>query len=135
MIYKVYETFIFICMDNKTELKCSTCGKFKKVESFSKNNRNKSGRDSKCKICKNLYQKLGREKRGEVFTETLSYAKMSGLTKRDWCKTYEFLKSMGYDVTKDIHLQFTERHGLRYKQRPKRNKITYTYEDCLDCSD
>jgi hypothetical protein len=120
-------------MEEVTEKKCSTCGKVKRLDSFGKNKRNKDGKDGMCKICKNTYQVKNRQERYD-YDRTSSAAKMSGLTKRDWCKTYEFLISIGYDVTKDIHLQFSERYGLLYKKRPGRNKISYTYEDCLDCS-
>jgi hypothetical protein len=96
MIYKLYETFIFMVMEEVTEKKCFTCGKVKRLDSFGKNKRNKDGKDGSCKICNNTYQVKKRQER-YVYDRTSSAAKMSGLTKRDWCKTYEFLISIGYD--------------------------------------
>jgi hypothetical protein len=115
------------------ERQCATCGRVKKIESYPKNNRLVSGYDRTCKICRNANQRIYRQNRKNN-DKTSTEMKLSGLSRRDWCATYEFLKSIGYDVTKDIHLQFSERHGLPYKKRPQRNTLTYTHQDCLDCS-
>lgn len=113
--------------------KCNTCGKIKRIESFGKNKMMKDGIENRCKICKSNYQRAYLAKKPRPQAE--SGPKLQGITKNDWCVTYELLSIMGYDITKDIHLQFAEKYGVRYKKRPKRNKIQYPPTDCLEGTD
>lgn len=113
---------------------CKLCNKEKKDESFGKNKAYKSGYNNVCKICLNSYQSEKRIKNKKIY-ETSSSLKLAGLKKTDWCSMYQFLKDLGYNVEKDIHLQFVEKRKLEYKNRPSKNTLNYTYKDCLDCSD
>jgi hypothetical protein len=113
---------------------CKVCNKEKKDESFYKNKALKSGYNTTCKICSNLYQSKLRKKNIKIY-ETSSSLKLAGVKKTDWCSMYLFLKDLGYNIEKDIHFQFTEKYNLEYKNRPSKNTLNYTYKDCLDCSD
>lgn len=42
---------------------------------------------------------------------------------------YRFMKSMGYDLSKDIHLQFCERYNLKPKKRRYNAKNTYCFDE------
>lgn len=114
------------------EKNCIACGKLKKIDSFGKNKQIPGGIEKRCKICKNNYNKKYREQ------NNISSPKgphLTGLGKNDWCKMYQFLEKIGYDIQGDIHKQFAEKHNLPYKQRPTRNKINYLPTDCLDGND
>jgi hypothetical protein len=113
---------------------CKVCNKEKKDESFGKNKNLKSGYNSTCKICLNLYQIKTRKKNKKVY-ETSTTLKLAGVHKADWCNMYLFLIELGYNPDKDIHSQFIEKHELEYKNRPIKNTISHTYKECLDCSD
>jgi hypothetical protein len=109
---------------------CSSCGLEKKLESFGKNKQVPGGIEKRCKICKNNYNKKYRKENSTGVDGRM--LKLNPTKKEDWCKTYQFLKQIGYDVTKDIHEQFAKKNGLTYKERPARNILQYTWRDCLD---
>ncbi len=39
--------------------------------------------------------------------------------------TYELLELLGYDITKNIHKQFCEKHNFVYNEKKKRRVSTY----------
>lgn len=114
--------------------KCRICGREKKEDSFYKNKNYPDGLDTWCKICKSEYAKA-RNRNKEKLPVDKDRLIFTGMCKSDWCKMYQFLLSLGYDVKNDIHEQFSKRHGLPYKKRPRKNYITFSYEDCLDTPD
>ncbi len=118
---------IFIFMEKL----CERCNRIKKIQSFGKNNQIKGGYERVCKICRNDQNKLYRIKQRIERSDT-DNLKMSGLKKSDWCKTYQFLQEIGYDVNKDIHRQFVEKHKLVYGKRYYKNFVKFLPSDCVD---
>ena len=49
--------------------------------------------------------------------------------KEDWIETFEFLKQIGYDLSKDIHEQFCDKHNLTPRKRKYENSIIYTPQE------
>jgi hypothetical protein len=45
--------------------------------------------------------------------------------KQDYQKMYEFLSQIGYNLDKDIHQQFCDKHNLRYRRRVKKAESQY----------
>lgn len=115
----------------KTKI-CCACKKEKEIKSFYKNKMMPLGYESRCKVCKQ--NKLKCNGRGE-------YGKKAGrpqlkntpqlwnVRKEDWIETYEFLKSIGYDLNKNIHEQFCERYDLKPRKRMYEKSIQYTPKD------
>ena len=114
---------------------CCACNKEKEITSFYKNAMMPSGWEARCKTCR--YE-------GCKCRKTKSYERSKNLTsgrpksnapqlwnvrKKDWIETFEFLKSMGYDLSKNIHEQFCERHNLKPRKRMKEKSIQYTPQD------
>lgn len=111
------------------EKRCTTCGRVKRLESFGRSKAFSTGYNSSCKICRAEYARKHREKKN---IEYGGGPRLTTVTKDDWCRTYKFLTSIGYDVSKDIHEQFSKKYGLTYKERPYRNTVSHLPTDCLD---
>jgi hypothetical protein len=112
------------------EMKCKSCGRIKSIESFGKSNAYKGGRRGDCKICVNTYQKEKRKLRVPESSDVMDL-RLSATRPSDYCDTYDFLERIGYDLSKDISMQFCEKHGLRYVPRDSRSVNKTTPEDCL----
>lgn len=110
---------------------CTCCGKLKRIESFGKNNQQKSGYEKVCKICRNHKAKTKRQLNPKPKSKR-DGMRMSGLRKSDWCGLYKFLQEIGYDVNGDIHRQFVEKHDLVYKERHYKNRVAFYPKDCQD---
>ncbi len=113
---------------NKT---CIVCKKVKSAESFHKSKAYSDGRNSKCAICVNHYNK-GRTKVNKKETDPA----LRGLIivhpkKDDFHQMFLFLQSIGYDPSKDIHQQFCEKYNLTYKKRDDHSKNKFSYDDCF----
>lgn len=99
----------------KTKICCS-CGIEKSIKSFYiiKN----SAQANRCRICKvegkmcNSKMNVEKTKRNIVEGPMLINVK-----KEDWVKTFLFLQDIGYDLKKDIHEQFCEKHNLPTRKR------------------
>lgn len=112
---------------------CRTCGLEKNIEEFHKSKSFSDGRNNKCAKCVNDYNSLyGKKKRQEQKKDTsLRGMILVHPTKEDYKKMYLFLKTIGYDPTKDIHKQFCEKYNVPYKERADKNHNFYTWEDCI----
>lgn len=110
--------------------RCCACQKEKPIKSFYKTNV-KSVAD-RCKIC---------NKEGKMCKENIQPKKQTGnkrntdgpqlfrVRKEDWIKTYQFLETLGYDLEKNIHHQFCEKHNLPIKKRNFENSTLYSPKD------
>jgi hypothetical protein len=108
---------------------CSSCGVTKKITSYHKRQIEPDGYAKRCKICVNLYN---HSRKKTSYKEEVKIG-LTRLRKQDWCQMYSFLEKMGYNTNEDIHAQFIKRHeGLEYKQRPRKNTLTFIGSDCLD---
>jgi hypothetical protein len=111
----------------KTKI-CPACGKEKSTTSFYKT---KSGLRSRCKMCQ--LQKVNRIKDTETKVSNkrrrVEGPALFNVSKIDWIQTYNLLKSMGYDLEKNIHLQFCEKHNFQPNNRGFENSIIYSPKD------
>ena len=114
---------------------CGKCKKMKDLSEFHKNKNMKDGHAHTCKECIHNYTQIKkqkhREERGENFGKRgLDGPAMTFTTKKEWCSFYELMKLKGYDPTGDLHEQFAKKYGLPYKERPPKNRVNHTPQDC-----
>ena len=114
-----------------SKVKCIACGIEKSVESFHKSKAFTSGRNSKCAICVNNYNKVRNKKQNKETDTSLRGLIIVHPSKEDYHKMYLFLKSVGYDPSGDIHKQFCEKYNLPYKTRDDKGKNKYSWNDCI----
>lgn len=114
---------------------CCSCNELKEIQSFYKNKHVPTGYESRCKVCK-IEKKRCRAEKSYNRSKNLSSGRprqdapqLWNVRKKDWIEAYEFLKSMGYDLTKNIHLQFCEKHNLKPRKRMYEKSIQYTPKD------
>ena len=113
--------------------KCNHCGTEKVFSAFTRNNLCVDGYLNICKECYNLRAKKYREKKERQPPTDFSGLKLTNTTKEDWCKAFEFLERIGYDLTKDVHQQFCDKHLLTpRKKKPSENVISYIPSDCRE---
>ena len=110
---------------------CCSCKKEKELKAFYKNGYVSSGYDGRCKLCRKKNLKCrGNKERVKVGRPKLQNApQLWNVRKEDWIETFEFLKSMGYDLSKNIHEQFCVRHNLEPRKRMYEKSIQYTPQD------
>ncbi len=111
------------------ERTCRICKRTKNITSFHRQKSGKDGYNNACKICMIHYLKQRNERINGVEDDNF---KLTGVKKSDWCKTWELLKEMGYDINQNIHQQFIKKYGLKEKQRSKKPYLLYTPKDCLE---
>jgi hypothetical protein len=97
------------------EKTCTRCGETKPVTEFYRNSANKDGYAHGCKVCHSDYQRRTIAQNREI--------NLNGTTYDDYYNSYELLKFMGYDLNQDIHKQFADKHGLKYRKRPYKNVL------------
>ena len=111
--------------------KCIACDRTRPITSFHKNSNYESGRDSRCKICKTRgitkhpHKHITKEK-----DRFQSGFKLNGVKDYDFCQMWKLLRDIGYDTDTDIHQQFVDKYGLKYKKRPYRNNVRLQPNDC-----
>lgn len=113
--------------------KCKKCDNSFPKEFFHKKTCAIHGIASYCKVCANEYARKYRNEVREVKTvKRDEYLRMTGLAKKDYCRVYEFLQKIGYDIysEKSIHEQFCLKYGLPTKVARKSIKRIYTPKDC-----
>lgn len=113
----------------KTKICCS-CKMEKDISSFYRNVLVSSGFEGRCKLCKKQGKKCRKKKEYTgVGRPKYNAPQLFNVRKKDWIETFEFLKSMGYDLSKNIHEQFCERHNLKPRKRMYEKSIQYTPKD------
>jgi hypothetical protein len=61
------------------------------------------------------------------------FLSLAGIKKEDYCQMYNMLSKMGYDITKDISVQFAEKHSLLVSNKQRRgDENHWTYKDCQE---
>lgn len=112
---------------------CCSCKKEKEITSFYRNAAMPTGWEARCKLCKQNKLKCrkpngtGRYSTGRP--KHRDTPQLWNVRKEDWIETYEFLKTMGYDLSKNIHEQFCERYNLQPRKRMKEKSIQYSPKD------
>ena len=110
---------------------CCACRKEKDITSFYRNIMMPTGWEARCKLCKkdkvSCRAKTDRSKSGRP--KQMSSPQLWNVKKEDWIETYNFLKSIGYDITQNIHEQFCLKHNLKKKKRTYEKSIQYTPKD------
>lgn len=91
---------------------CKMCGNYKVIQYFYEKKGDSSKIEENCRKCVNASK---RETKNRVVNERYSLG-LVGLTDNDFIDAFKFLKSIGYDLTKDIHQQFCEKYNLPTKE-------------------
>jgi hypothetical protein len=107
---------------------CCACNKEKEIKSFYKSTLYKDGFENRCKICKQNCIKC-RKPAVRKITKKRNEPALWNVNKQDWVDTYEFLKTIGYCLTKNIHEQFCEKHNLTPKKRGYEKSVIYSPQD------
>lgn len=107
---------------------CGACLKEKELKSFYRNIAYKDGYDSRCKHCK-MNGILLKSRKPKSISKTNGSLKLTSPTKEDYRTMYEFLEKSGYDLKKDIHLQFCEKYNFKPKKRKTKSDNTFSVED------
>lgn len=106
---------------------CCACYQEKPIESFSISGKNQR-RNKRCKICVLTYKQKYPPKQ-KLDAPNYSFLQLKGVVKEDYVMMYKLMLVMGFDVTKDIHQQFIDRHNLLvYKKRESRSITKYLYD-------
>jgi hypothetical protein len=85
-----------------------------------------------------MFTKESNEKRKLKDTERKpkpdgKFLTLSGIKEDDYCQMYKMLSKMGYDVTKDISVQFAEKHSLLVSKSPRKGPENHwSYQDCQE---
>ena len=108
---------------------CRKCNETKPLSHFYMRSDMIGGHVNQCKSCHADYQ---REYKKKLQKESGNEPRMAATQKSDYCIAFRWLKVMGYDLSKDIHQQFVEKHNLKYKNRPYVNKRKYEPCDCIN---
>lgn len=112
----------------KTKI-CCACKKEKDWNSFYRNALMPSGWESRCKVCKNTRVSCRAKKSKVIKVQYRDAPHLHYVKKEDWIDTYDFLKLIGYDLTKNIHEQFCIKYNLEPKERTKEKSIQYSPKD------
>jgi hypothetical protein len=97
------------------EKTCTRCGQTKPLTEFYRSSAGKDGYAHGCKTCHSEYQRNKLRENNEL--------NLHGTTYDDYHNCFELLKFMGYDIGGDIHKQFADKHGLKYRKRPYKNVL------------
>ena len=121
------------------EKKCSCCKEIKDETFFYKNkNSKKDGLQSTCKKCSYIQTKQSNDKKrlleGKRKTKRDGkFLTLSGIKQEDYCQMYKMLSKMGYDITKNISVQFAEKYSLLVSNKQRRGvENHWTYKDCQE---
>lgn len=112
---------------------CCSCKRAKQLKDFYRNSGSSSGYEGRCKICKKqklrCYSSENKNKAGRPQLKNMP--QLWNVRKKDWIDTFNFLKSLGYELSgqKTIHQQFCEKHNLQPRKRMYEKSIKYTPKD------
>lgn len=122
---------------------CKACGIEHNIEYYSRNKEAPNGRESRCKSCKKNKILIPRNpplnpKKTYNQTRFIDIVRLDKPNQEDYELTYQFLLSLGYDVSKDIHQQFLDKWNpqskkpMKYKKRALNNQSSYLYDGSLN---
>jgi 3-hydroxyacyl-CoA dehydrogenase len=114
-------------MEEKEALKtkiCKVCFKEKTIKNFYKCTACVGGLLPRCKSCYLSKQTVKRVEEKKIKnTKYDDSLKLTGVQASDWKGTFEFLKSIGYDLNRNIAEQFAEKYSLNYKPRNVKERL------------
>lgn len=116
---------------------CKTCKELLPIESFYNNKQSKDGKVGDCKDCRKQKYKLEKkyypkQKLSQIDLKS-NFLQLKGISKEDYVIMWELIKSIRYDITKDIHQQFIDRHNLlTYKKRNPKAITKYLYDGSIN---
>lgn len=114
---------------NSLETKlCKACNKVKSLKSF---HRTYGVLHARCKQCKLEGKKINRADIDRT-DRSKNYFRLNNTTKEDYIHTYRLLEAMGYDLKKDIHVQFCEKHDLNPREPKKPYTPYFSPQECFD---
>jgi len=105
---------------------CRACGIEKRLKSFQTLKSGNKG--NVCHLCKSLGKRILREPKPSRVPKNIAL-QMGFVRKGDYVEMYKYLEKIGYDLTKDIHVQFCERHGFTPNSPKKTFKNHYSPSD------
>ena len=111
---------------------CIACNIKKPINQFYRNNALIGGYEKRCKICKknNI---SSRQKNDKIYKSTKSTGDFSpslvGLSQEDFRSCYLFLQKIGYDLNRNLHEQFCEKHNLPVNPEPYKTKFYFSPKD------
>lgn len=106
---------------------CCSCEKEKSITHFYKNKINSI--TNRCKLCILQGNICVNQTRSKLKNKKEDGPQLFNVSKNDWVKTFLFLQEIGYDLKKDIHLQFCEKHNFEPNKRAFENSIIYSPKD------
>jgi hypothetical protein len=89
---------------------CKACEVEQDIKHFHKTKGVSDGYNARCKKCKLKGNLIPKDKKEKSDFRPLTLA---APTKEDYTEMYLTLKKIGYDLNKDIHIQFSERYNLK----------------------
>lgn len=104
----------------------------KPLKDYHKQKVSKDGHNNKCAMCVNDYNKVkNRIKEKPRPDGSLRSMVIVHPSRYDYLMMYKAMEQMGYDLEKDIHLQFCEKYNLPPKQRQIKNKNKWSYKELI----
>lgn len=107
---------------------CPACQREKEVKYFYKNNQNYNGYQPRCKICQQTKKRINPNRPDKPMSSVRALC-LSRIDKNDFIDAYDFLKKSGYDLERNIHIQFCEKYGLIPKERTKEKSLYFSPKD------
>jgi len=107
---------------------CKACGNQKKLKSFGKTS--SGNRGNVCNVCKSLGNTIKKGVKGEHYVVKNNALQLGNTSIKDYKNTYEFLESIGYNLSEDIHIQFCLKYGLTPHSPKQKFKNHYSQKDC-----
>ena len=115
---------------------CKTCFQEKPMESYYSCKNCIGARAGSCKMCMVQKKTTKKLEQGKIHPFNKEFRKsdaahfsMAGATKQHYEDMYEILSQMGYDLEKDVHQQFLDRHNVNEKYPMKYKKRKYNTDN------
>jgi hypothetical protein len=119
----------------KTKI-CKACFMEKTIKNFNKSTAFRDGFESRCKTCKTnrvmiIAKNAGKwSKKNKKIRSSEYLLPFTNPQKEDFYLAYTFLRTIGYSLDQDIHIQFCKKYGLDPIKRDKKSISKYSPEDC-----
>jgi hypothetical protein len=109
---------------------CAACEIEQPMNEFWGDNSIKNGKSRRCKTCVKTKNLIPLENRINKFSEQ----SRKELLKEECDLVYQFLQAIGYDLSKDLHQQFLDRHNPNLKipmkyQKKRKSDIPAFFPD------
>jgi hypothetical protein len=107
---------------------CKACGLEKKIKSFGKTS--VGNRGNVCNICKASGNTIKKGVKSDSRHVKDNALQLGNPTIKDYINTYEFLESIGYNLSEDIHEQFCKKYNITPNSPKQEFKNYYSKKDC-----